>query len=466
MTALPIGDKPPSLRDYYYVRSANLFEKCHRFYAAGQQLRDAGVVDALFRVTLTSGLDHRITVQDPSGSERELICFDSNSYLHLHRHPRVIGAVERALGEVGYGTPSAQLLCGTNRYLRELEETISGYHGREDAIVFSSGYAANLGTITALVRRRDLVARDALSHTSIHDGCRASTSRYLKTFPHRDCRALERILATANTPSDCQGKLIVSDGVYSMHGRLAPLPELVRVARRHDAYLMIDEAHATGVVGPQGRGVEDHFGLEGSVDILMGTFSKAPGTAGGYVTGSRERINYLRFYAHSAMFTAALPAALCAGVTEAFRVMASEPEHRERLWQNVRALSTALRQAGLSTPDQPDSAIIPVFVGDDTLLWRLGRDLFAAGVKAGIVGFPAVPRGESIIRLTVNTRHTAEDIERTVAIFERLGRKYGILHASRDEIRAVGAELSLTDPGMAVASPASPHGSQSGRAAA
>ncbi len=396
------GTRPPSLRDYYCIRSSDLLDKCRRFYAAGQPLRDSGMVDALYRVTLDSGLDHRVRVRDSSGRQRELICFDSNSYLHLHRHPKVIDAVTRALDDVGYGTPSAQLLCGTNRYLRELEETIRAFHGREDTIVFSSGYAANLGTITALVRTRDLVVRDAFSHTSIHDGCRASASRLSKSYAHGDLRTLAQLLAEADANPTCQGKLIISDGVYSMHGKLAPLPELVQLARRHGATLMVDEAHATGVVGPEGRGTEDAFGLDGCADVLMGTFSKAPGTAGGYVTGSRELINYLRFYAHSAMFTAALPAMLCAGVTEAFRVMDSEPEHRERLWQHVRSLASALRQVGLATPETPQRAIVPVFVGDETLLWRLGQELFTEGVKAGIVGFPTVPRGESIIRLTVN----------------------------------------------------------------
>jgi len=433
--------RTPSLREFHDAHSADLLEKCRRFDEARRD-HERRIGSSLHGATLTTALDRRIRVRDASGEERELICFDSNSYLHLHRHPRVIEAVTRALGQFGYGTPSAQLLCGTNRHLRELEEEISRFHAREDALVFSSGYAANLGTISALVRDRDLVVRDVASHASIHDGCRASHSDYQRRFPHRDGRALERILKEASTSSDCRGKLIVSDGVFSMNGDIASLPQLVRAARRHGAYLMVDEAHATGVVGPSGRGTEEHFGLDGEVDILMGTFSKAPGTIGGYVTGSRELISYLRFYARSAMFSAALPAALCAGVTEAFKIMAEEPEHRERLWRNVHALTEGLRQVGMLVPATPESAIVPVFMGDEALLWRFGAALSDAGIKAGVVAYPAVPEGEAIIRLTVNARHTQQDIEQTVAVFARLGRKHGIVHESHGEIRAVGGWLA------------------------
>ncbi len=432
---------PPSLRDFYQVPSPDLLQKCHSFDAAYQAYRK-GCGDELLRVTLTSGLDHHIRVRGQHGEERELICFDSNSYLHLHRHPRVIAAVNDAVARVGYGTASAQILCGTNRYLRELEDTLSEFHGREETVVFPSGFAANLGAITALVRRTDFVARDHYSHTSIHDGCRASGSRFQETYPHLDCGALERLLAEAPAGA---GKLIVSDGVFSMHGDLAPVPELISAARRHGAYLMLDDAHGVGVVGPTGRGTEEHYGRNGEVDVLMGTFSKAPGTIGGYVTGSRAVVSYLRYYANAGMFTASLPAALCAGVTEAFRVMAEEPEHRERLWQNVRALAAGLRQVGFDVPAAPASAILPVFLGNDALLWRFGSQLFAAGIKAGIVGFPAVPAGESILRLAVNARHTPDDLARTIEAFERLGRSFGVLRAGRDEIRQLGARLAARD---------------------
>lgn len=426
--------------------SDDLFDKCRRFTAFLDGLRACQVYQALYRVTLDGGLDRRIQVFNPLvGGQQEMLCFDSNSYLHLHRHPRVVERTRRVLGRVGYGTASAQLLCGTNRYLRELEDVVSEFHGRQSTLVFPSGYAANLGAITALVTERDLVAYDRFSHASIHDACRATRSRRARRYPHRDHRALARILERAAREPDGGGKLVVTDGVFSMHGTLAPLPELVALKRRHGAKLMVDEAHSTGVIGPTGRGLEEHYRLPDSIDVLMGTFSKAPGTIGGYVTGSRELIDYLRFFARSAMFTAALPAALCAGIAEAFRVMQREPEHRERLWQNVRRLTRGLSQAGFDiSPAQ--SPIVTVFMGSERLLLCLSRDLFRAGVKAGNVAYPAVPKGEAVLRLTVNARHTDEDLDRVVDVLTELSKRYGIHGRDPADVRAIGERLSLEPP--------------------
>jgi 8-amino-7-oxononanoate synthase len=433
----------PTLSDFYHSDSPDLFAKCRSFAEAVEGLKEQELFQCLYRVKVLGALGNRIIVEDPfSGAGRELICFDSNSYLQLHRHPRVVRAVHRALQQVGYGTASAQLLCGHNRYLRELEETVARFHGREDTIVFSSGFTANLGAITGIVRARDLVVCDRFSHASIHDACRASGARH-RTFPHLDLEALDGLLSEATSPdAGTAAKLIVTDGVFSMHGDLAPLPGLVELARRHGARLMVDEAHSTGVIGPTGRGLEERFGLPGSIDLLMGTFSKAPGTIGGYVTGRREVVEYLRFFARSAMFTAALPAALCAGITESFRVMEEEPEHRESLWRNVALLHRSLREAGFEVA-APESPILPIFMGAQSLMMCFSRDLFRAGIKAGNVGYPAVPLDETLVRLSVNAYHTEQDLSQTVEILARLARRYGILRKSREEIQEIGSHLSL-----------------------
>jgi glycine C-acetyltransferase len=200
---------------------------------------------------------------------------------------------------------------------------------------------------------------------------------------------------------------------------------------------MVDEAHSLGVFGDTGRGLEEHFGLPGSIDVLMGTFSKAPGSLGGYVTGRADLVEYLRFFARSSMFTASLPAALCAGLTEAFRIIATEPEHRERLWANARHLRGRLEAAGLSVPLR-DSPILPVFLGEERLLWRFSRELFARGVKCGSVCHPAVPHGESILRLTLNARHTAEELDRAADAIVAVGRRFGLLGRTPEEIQAIG----------------------------
>ncbi|MEK6704768.1 MAG: aminotransferase class I/II-fold pyridoxal phosphate-dependent enzyme [Bdellovibrionota bacterium] len=440
--AAEIQAEEHSALDFYRVDSADLFEKCDRFYEMIKDLQQKQLYQTMYRVTLTSGLDHRIIAFNPiTKREEELICFDSNSYFSLHRHPRVIDATEKALRKVGYGTPSSQLLCGTNRYLRELEEVISDFHGREDTLVFPSGYGANSGIITGLLRKKDIVIRDRFSHTSIHDACSAADCQRNYTYPHLDFNRLEALLSEADADEGCKGKLVVSDGVFSMHGCIVPLPSLLEICRRHNAKLMLDEAHSVGVIGPNGKGVEDHFNLPGAVDILMGTFSKAPGTSGGYVTGKKELIYYLRFFARSAVFTASLPAATCAGITEAFRIITDEPEHRTQLWRNIRVFAPALKGSGFIVCE-PESPIITVFIGTNQLLWAFSRDLFMSGIKCGNVSYPAVPNGEAILRFAVNSRHTDEDLNRCVEIMTGLGKKFGILNKTEDEIRKIGERMS------------------------
>lgn len=416
-----------TLEDFYDSDAPDLFDKCTAFQGAVVNLEKRHLFQALYRVTLTSGLDNRISIFNPiTRREEEMICFDSNSYLGLHKHPRVIDATKKVLEKVGYGTPSAQLLGGTNRYLRELEETVSAYHEREDAIIFPSGYAANIGTLTALLRSSDIVVRDIFSHASIHDGIGACRTKLSKVYPHNNMVALEKILARQAANPEVRGKLVVTDGVFSMHGVLANLPKLVELKNSYNAKLMIDDAHGAGVIGPRGRGIEDHFNLIGSADILMGTFSKTPGTIGGYVCADKAVIDYLRFFARSAVFTASLPAAICAGVSEAFRVMDEEPEHRERLWENVHRFVHMLRDIGLHVPD-PQSAIITIFVGSDKHLWHMSRELFDSGIKCGNVAAPAVPKDQTILRFTVNARHTMQDLERTREVLARVCAQYGII---------------------------------------
>jgi 8-amino-7-oxononanoate synthase len=418
-------------------RSPNLGERWRRFSTMLDGLRDAGQYQAQYRLELLGPIDHEILVRDPFTSRpKRMTCFDSNSYLGLHLHRRVVAAVRRALDEAGYGTPSAQLLAGTNRWLTELEEVVAAFHGREAALVFPSGYAANVGILTGLVGGGDAVVRDRLCHASLHDGCRFSGARSA-VYAHRDPVSLDRALARES--ADGGARLVVTDGVFSMHGRIAPLPELRRTADRHRALLYVDEAHATGVLGPTGRGTEEHFGLAGSVDVLMGTFSKAAGAAGGYVVGSREMVDYLRFHAHAGLFTASLPAPVCAGVAEAFRVMADEPALRRRLWANTRRFAAALSASGL-TVVSTDSPILSIVAGRAERLLAAGRDLFDAGVRCGVVTYPAVPPDESLLRLTVNARHTDEEIDRTATILAEVAARHGF--AGRAPERAGATRLA------------------------
>lgn len=437
-----IGDSEPpeeqDLREFEHSDTSRLLGKCAKFSDYMESLRATGLYQSLYRVTLTTPLDHRVSIYNPvTQREEDFVCFDSNSYLGLHIHPRVIEVTQKAIGEFGYGTPSAQLLSGTNKHLRELEETISRYHGRESTIVFSSGYSANIGAITALVGRHDFAVADQYSHTSVHDGCAWANPKQLRTYPHKDTKALRDVLERVASVKPHAGKLVVSDGVFSMHGSVADLPALREACDATGSTLMIDEAHSTGVLGPTGRGLEELFGCNGAIDVLVGTFSKAPGTAGGYVTGDEELITYLRFFANSAMFSASLPAALCAGVNEAFKIMAEDSGPRERLWSNVHWLAPAIEDAGLRIPS-PESPILTVFIGDTSLLWQVSREMYDRGVKCGNVCYPAVPPGEGILRISVNARHSKRDLERCVAALVEVGQKYDLLGRDAEDLQALG----------------------------
>lgn len=439
-----IGLETHDVTDFVDDRSPDLTEKCRRFGLWLGDMRARGLYQRQYRVTLEGPLDRRVAVRWGDGS-RELTCFDSNSYLGLHLHPRVVEAVRRALSEFGYGTPSAQLLGGTSRPLRELEETISDFFGREDTLITPTGYAANLGAIPALAGRHDQIVCDRFSHASIHDGCRfaSATSR---RYPHL---RYDRLAARLREPCE-GGRLVVTDGVFSMHGRIASLPDLRRVADEAGALLYVDDAHGLGVLGTTGRGIEEHFDMPGSVDVLMGTFSKAPGSVGGYVTGSAAVIDYLRIHARSAVFTAALPAAICAGLAESMRVMAAEPGHRHRLWDNTRRLWSGLSDNGLSVPPL-ETPIVPVFIGHEAMLWRVSSELFDAGFKCGNVTYPAVPKGEGVIRVSVSARHTHEDVDRLVDALTAIGRRHDILWRSREQIVERGSALATAPDGRRAA---------------
>ncbi len=422
-----------TLDQFYETPSNDVFAKCTQFQSWVQAMHRRGYYQRFYRVTLDGPIDSRVHVRGPTrGTKKSLICFDSNSYLGLHLHPKVLESVQAATQEFGYGTPSAQLLCGTNRPLRELEETLAEFHEREAVMVFPTGFAANAGTIRALVRGNDALFRDQHAHASIQEACRAAGAKRSKVFAHNDLAYLERMLAHADK-LECEGKLVVTDGVFSMHGELSPLPEMLSVCRKYNSRLMVDDAHGVGVIGKEGRGVEEHFGVTGEVDVLMGTLSKAIGAVGGYVAGSHELIDYLRFYAPSGFFTTSLPAPICAGAKTALELIREEPEHRARLWHNIRRFVPQLKAAGLHV-SEPVSPIVTVFVGKQETLWKVSHELFDAGVKCGNVAYPAVPRSGAILRLTINARHTDEDIDFAAEVLARIGAKYGINHFGHAQV--------------------------------
>jgi len=415
---------PPPRRDlteFVHSEDPDLFAKTEAFEDYTDQVRAAGVYQVLYRLELLGPLDHRITVRNPfTGKPTEMVCFDSNSYLGLHLHPRVVAAMHAAVDDVGIGTPSAQVLGGTNRYLVALEERLSAIHGRESCLIFPSGYQANVGILTGLLRPGDLALLDAHAHASLQDGCRYSGAR-VERFAHGDLGHAEALLREHR--GCAHSALVVTDGLFSMQGDLANVPALLDLAQRYDARLYVDDAHGLGILGRHGRGVEDLFGCEGEADILMGTFSKAPGAAGGYVCGDEGLVDYLRFFGRAGLFTAALPAPVCAGVATALDVLIEEPEHRERLWANTRTMAAKLRAEGLRVPEK-NTPIVPVFIGDENLLPLLAVELFHGGIKAGIVQYPAVAHGEAMLRFTINARHDEADLNQAVEVMASLKERY------------------------------------------
>ncbi|NLX27026.1 MAG: aminotransferase class I/II-fold pyridoxal phosphate-dependent enzyme [Lentisphaerae bacterium] len=365
----------------------------------------------------------RVAVLEADGTERDVIMLGSNSYLGLTTHPRVIAACKKATDEYGYGMGAVPLYAGTSPLHRELEERLAAFYGTEDAIIFPCGYSGNVGVIAALCGPGDMVINDTANHASIFDGC-ALSGADIKIYLHRNMRHLEKVLKAL--PDSQRGRLIITDGVFSMHGDLAPLDQIVELAQRYHCRIMIDEAHAVGVIGPTGRGTAEHFGCSGKIDLTCGTLSKTPGAIGGYCAGSAALVRYLRYYARTYFFSTALPAPVAAGLIEVFKLMEADQAGRDRLWKNVDYMLNGLRSLGFDT-GETQSAIIPVIVGDEMKLGAFQNELRQRGVFTNVVTYPAVRRKECRLRVSIMNTLTQSEMDRALTLFAELGRKYSVI---------------------------------------
>ena len=353
---------------------------------------------------------------------REMGMFASYSYLGLLGHPRINAAARKAVDDFGTGTHGVRTLAGTLTLHQELEETIAEFKETEDAVTFSSGYATNLSVISTLVGRHDYVFSDKLNHASIVDGCLLSGAKFVR-FRHNEIDDLEARLKAAPASA---AKLVVADAVFSMDGDIIDLPHVAEVCRRHQAWLMIDEAHSVGVLGATGRGIEEHFGTPGVIDIKMGTLSKTIPSVGGYVAGSADLIRYLRHTARAYIFSAALPPAQAAAAREAFQVILDEPWRVEALKRNAAQFLSGLKARGMNTL-QSETAIVPVLCGTDDAAFRMTREAQLEDVFALPVVSPAVPEGLARLRATVTAAHATDEIERAMDVFARAAKKAGVL---------------------------------------
>ena len=353
---------------------------------------------------------------------RSVVNLSSNNYLGLTTHPKLREAALEATRRLGVGSGSVRTIAGTMDIHMELERRLAAFKQTEAVVVFQSGFAANAGTVAAFLSRDDVIVSDELNHASIIDGARLSRAT-IKVFPHRDVAAARAILA--ELPRG-QRTLLITDGVFSMDGDLGPLPELCALAEEYGAIMMVDDAHASGVFGRNGRGTVDHFAMHGRVDVQVGTLSKAVGALGGYVAGSRALVDFLHHRARPFLFSTSHPPAVAAACLAAIDLLLAEPQIIERLWDNTRFFQAGLKTLGFDT-GLSESPITPVIAGDGAKAMQLSDRLFAEGVFAQGIAFPTVARDRARVRTIVTATHTREELQFALDAFAKVGRELGLI---------------------------------------
>jgi 8-amino-7-oxononanoate synthase len=391
----------------------DLFEKC-RQYTQAREVMAAGIYPYFHRIE--SAQDPEVTVEG-----RRMIMIGSNNYLGLTNHPKVKEAAVEAIRRYGTGCAGSRFLNGTLAIHEELEDRLARFFRKEAAIVFSTGFQANLGAISALVGKDNVAIIDKMDHASIFDGCRLSFGQ-IRKYRHNDVQDLDRILREENS----RGAFVVVDGVFSMEGDVAKLPEIAAVCRSRGARLMVDDAHGIGVLGRGGRGTAEHFEVEREVDVIMGTYSKSMATIGGFLVADEPVIHYVKHHARPLIFSASLPPASVAAVLAVLEIIDQEPERRERLWANTRKMMKGLRELGFDT-GPTETPIVPVVAGEDLLVFRMWRRLFDEGVFANPIVSPAVPPGRALIRTSYMATHTPEQLDRVLEVFAKVGRELGLI---------------------------------------
>ncbi len=393
--------------------NTDIFEKCSKFTAADEAQKKG--IYPFFRM-IESAQNPEVIM-----GGKKMIMIGSNNYLGLTNHPKVKEAAIEAVKKYGTGCAGSRFLNGTLDIHVKLEEKLSRFMRKEAALVFSTGFQVNLGVISALVGKDDIVIIDKLDHASIVDGCRLAFGE-VKRYKHNDMADLERALSE----NGGRGKLVVVDGVFSMEGDIVHLPEVLRLTEKYGARLMIDDAHGIGVLGKTGRGTAEHFGVESKVDLLMGTYSKSLASIGGFIAGEKDVVNYIKHFARSLIFSASPPPASVAAVSAAIDIIESEPERIEKLWENTHKMLKGFKELGFDV-GVSETPIIPVIVGDDELAFKMVMMLQQEGVFANVAVSPAVPPGKSLIRTSYMATHTSEHLEIVLAAFKKVGKLVGLI---------------------------------------
>jgi 8-amino-7-oxononanoate synthase len=392
----------------------SLFQKCYRFTKA-REAQAAGYYP--YFVPIEASYDTEVIIR----GERKVMV-GSNNYLGLTHHPQVLAAAEAALRRYGSGCTGSRFLNGTLDMHEQLEDRLAKFLNQEAALVFSTGYQANLGVLSTLIGRDDHLFSDKLNHASIVDGARLAFGT-VHRFPHGDLRILERELA--RTPSEA-GKLIVTDGIFSMEGNIVDLPGVVALAEFYGAEVLVDDAHSIGVLGDFGGGTAQHFHLEDRVSLIMATFSKSLASIGGVIAGPEDVIHYLKHHARSLIFSASMPPASVATVLAALDVIEAEPERREALWRNTRRMQDGLRSLGYDI-GRSETPIVPVAVGDIEQMFVFWKELFDAGIFTNPVTPPAVPENSCRLRISLMATHTDDHIDFVLDAFASVGKRTAVI---------------------------------------
>ncbi len=392
----------------------DIFDKCYNFTDA-EEVKEMGIYP-YFRA-ISSGQDTEVMVDG-----KKMIMIGSNNYLGLTSHPKVKEAALEAVKKYGSGCSGSRFLNGTLVIHEELERRLAKFMRKEAAQVFSTGFLTNLGTISTLVNRKDHVIIDRSDHASIVDACRLCFGNVIK-FKHNDMSDLKRVLSSCENKA---GKLIVVDGVFSMEGEIANLPEIVSLAKQYNARVMVDDAHAIGVLGEHGRGTAEYFNLEDEVDIVMGTFSKSFASIGGFIVSSERVINYIRHFSRALIFSASPPPAAVAACLAALDIIESEPERRERLWEITRRMHKEFKALGFNIGNS-QTPIIPIYIGDDIKTFQFWKMLSDEGIFTNPIISPAVSPGSQLLRTSYTATHTDEQLDKVLEVFEKVGKKMGVI---------------------------------------
>jgi 8-amino-7-oxononanoate synthase len=385
----------------------SLFKKLAGF-TTPEELKKAGIYP-YFR-SIEENHDTEVVIQG-----RKLLMFGSNSYMGLTNHPKVKEAAKKAIDMYGSSCSGSRFLNGTSRLHIELEERLADHVGKESALIFTTGFQTNLGTVASLTGRNGVIILDELDHASIIEGSRLSFSRVLK-FAHNDMKDLEKLLQSVQVEKI---KMIVIDGIFSMEGDICNLPEITRLANKYEALVMVDDAHALGVIGEKGKGTANHFGLTEQVDIIMGTFSKSLASVGGYIATTTETVNYLKHHSRPMIFSASIPPSAVAAALAALEIIQTEPERQEKLWTNTAYIANALQELGfdINTSETP---IIPIYIRDNYLTFQFTQRLFEEGIFVNPVVSPAVRSDSSLLRLSIMATHTRDQLDEAIDKIEKV----------------------------------------------